>query len=199
MKNQISARNKKTVGWVLTAVFLSPMLAHAESCPLAKEAIDHAIKEGIGAEWQTGKSQWYLDYFSNNNKPPETVRNTFTFMQASFENQQLTCYYQWPSEDGRTNNWMTVRLRTTDPIKVNWNGKVCQNFEAVNCQFSFGNNAAGSIQQAAPAAATPAATTPAPSTTEPKPGQSSLPAFPGSGAGQPGGAIPPVGAPAPKP
>ncbi|MBN9288603.1 MAG: hypothetical protein BGO43_07215 [Gammaproteobacteria bacterium 39-13] len=170
---KLTALNKKTVKILAIAtVFLSPALAQADSCPLAKEAMDHATKEGIGAQWQTGgKLNWYLDYFSNNNKPPETAAAKFTFMQASFENDQLTCYYQWPNDDGKTTNWMTVRLRTTEKIKASWTGKVCQNFEAMNCQFTFGNGAPSvGTTPVAPALGTqPAAAVPGGATQAPPP------------------------------
>lgn len=199
LMKKLTALNEKTVKILAIAtVFLSPALAQADSCPLAKEAMDHAVKEGIGAQWQTGdKLKWYLDYFSNNNKPPETAAGKFTFMQASFENDQLTCYYQWPNDDGKTTNWMTVRLRTTEKVNAAWTGKVCQNFEAINCKFSVGNGAPGvGTAPIAPAPGAQPAAVPGGATQAPLPptGTQTLPP-PTGGAQTP----PPAGAQTPPP
>lgn len=108
----------------------------AFSCPTSLVAGDHALKEGIGAQWEEGPVKWYLDYFSKG-KPEEASVKKITFLQALFENNQLTCYYGWPSTEGSTTNWMTVRLKTTQQVEPKWSGDVCQNFMAENCQFDL--------------------------------------------------------------
>ncbi|MBS0287410.1 MAG: hypothetical protein JSR17_08945 [Proteobacteria bacterium] len=139
---------------ILSGSFL-PFVASADNCPDANSVFEHATKEGVGALWKTGeKLNWYLDNFSNSNKPPETVSGKFTFMQANYENNQLTCYYQWPTEDGKTTNWLSVRLKTTQKLKLEWTGATCSNFEAQNCQFSLleGASTAPAAAPTAPAA-----------------------------------------------
>ncbi|MBS0288739.1 MAG: hypothetical protein JSS07_01715 [Proteobacteria bacterium] len=142
---------------ILSGVLLCSA-AMADNCPEAASVFDHATKDGIGAQWKTNndKLNWYLDNFSNNNKPPATIASKFTFMQANYENNQLTCYYQWPTEDGKTTNWLSVRLKTTQKLKLEWTGGACSNFEAPNCQFSLIDDGAApaSTNNAPPAATT---------------------------------------------
>ncbi len=159
MKNEKSLFDYKIVGTllILTGVSLFPVLASADNCPEAPSVFEKATKEGIGAQWKTGdKLNWYLDNFSNSNKPAATMNEKFTFMQANYENNQLTCYYQWPSDDGKSTNWLSVRLKTTQKLKLEWTGATCSNFEAPNCQFTLTEGSTGGAA-AAPAAA-PAAT-----------------------------------------
>lgn len=138
-------------------ILMTPLLVKAESCPDAKEVADHAIKEGIGAQWQTAnKLSWYLDYFSNNKKPAATASEKFTFIQSLMDGQQLTCYYEWPDDAGQTTNWMTVRLKSTHKIKPNWEGTICKNFEAANCAFTI---LEGNAADAAPATTSTTTTT----------------------------------------
>lgn len=156
MKNISSLVHKNTVAALLALTasgILLPAVAHADNCPEAKETFEKAIKDGIGAQWQQGeKLKWYLDAFSNNIKPTDAAANKFTFMQANYENNQLTCYYEWPNDDGKSMNWLSVRLRTTQKLKPAWTGATCSNFEAANCQFTFEEAAAGAAPGAAPGA-----------------------------------------------
>ncbi len=158
MKNALLASKVKTAGMLcLFTGFMLPLVAHADNCPEATSVFEHATKEGVGALWKTGNLNWYLDNFSNSNKPAETMAGKFTFMQANYENNQLTCYYQWPAEDGKTTNWLSVRLKTTQKLKLEWSGATCSNFEAQNCQFTMIEGGA-SATTASPAPA-PAADT----------------------------------------
>lgn len=134
----LASKLKKLSILCLFTAAMFPLLAKADNCPEATSVFEHATKEGVGAMWKTGeKLSWYLDNFSNSTKPPEAIANKFTFMQANYENNQLTCYYQWPTEDGKTTHWLSVRLKTTQKLKLEWSGATCSNFEAQNCQFSL--------------------------------------------------------------
>lgn len=122
MKNISSLVPKNTVAALLALTACGVLFSdavYAENCPDAKEVLEKATKEGIGAQWQSGdKLKWYLDQFSNNIKPTEAASAKFTFMQGNYENNQLTCYYEWPNDDGKSMNWLSVRLRSTQKSKT---------------------------------------------------------------------------------
>lgn len=169
MKNALLTTKVKTAGMLclFTGAVMFPLLAKADNCPEAPSVFEHATKEGVGALWKTGNLNWYLDNFSNNNKPAESMANKFTFMQANYENNQLTCYYQWPAEDGKTTNWLSVRLKTVQKLKLEWSGATCSNFEAQNCQFQMiGGSGTSASTSAEPSPATSTTTT---STSAPMP------------------------------
>ncbi len=139
---------------IFSGTVMFPLLSWADNCPEASSVFEHATKEGVGAQWKTGeKLNWYLDNFSNSNKPAESMANKFTFMQANYENNQLTCYYQWPTDDGKSTNWLSVRLKTVQKVKLEWTGATCSNFEAQNCQFSLVEGTSSAAPAAAPSSA----------------------------------------------
>jgi hypothetical protein len=155
---------------IVTGTFLLCPIANADNCPDAKEVWDHAMKEGIGAQWKTGeKLNWYLDNFSNNNKPAESMAGKFTFMQAGYENKELTCYYEWPSDDGKTTNWLSLKLKTTQELKPDWTGTSCSNLVAQNCQFTLVEKTPAAAPATPGAPATPAATGQQPASTGQQP------------------------------
>lgn len=168
--------------WLLAFALGAHFPALALNCPQAQIAGDKAIKEGIGAQWDENQAKWYLDYFSSA-KPDENSLKKFTFLQALYENNLLTCYYGWPGAEGTSTQWMTVRLKTTQTVVPEWQGTLCQNFMAENCQFDLSGPV--TPEPSAAPSTTPDATTPTtpatPGGTETKPTTpTTTPSVPGS-------------------
>lgn len=162
--------------WVLALTGLGAQPAFAVNCPQAEVAADKAIKEGVGAQWDENQVKWYLDYFSAG-KPDEASLKKFTFLQALYEKNLLTCYYGWGND-----TWMTVRLKTTQTVAPKWQGDVCQNFMAENCQFDLSGPVAPepTTPTTTPGTTTPGTTPTTPTTPSatPAPDASTTPAAP---------------------
>lgn len=139
-------KKRQWVAPLLAAALLSISLgAKAYFCPSEKSVL-FAIKKA-NAEKYTPFVKFFnqdLPWLINlsTGVVSQNQAKNFRFFQIKRINDRLYCFYQWPSQTGMPDNYLSVGLVTTRTIIPTWqdNPYACQSFHLKHCAFRFSQN-----------------------------------------------------------
>lgn len=136
----------KRLSFVVVITMLFSHSVYSYVCP-SEQSIFRALKH---AE-QKGDFSPFIKFYHQNlpwlinltqGMPTKADSKHLTFFQIKRTNERLYCFYQWPSQTGQPDNWLSIGLTTTRTIIPGWQDSPyhCESFDLTRCPFRFTEN-----------------------------------------------------------